>query len=146
MSIPTPVLQTLYSRLGGPEALPHAIRSEADLARLAIAGLPVRAFQAIRAAGFSESELAAIIPPRTLRHRIKKGKPLNTVETERAIRLLSLQIQAELALEGKEKARIWLRRPLAILDGMTPLAAAQSEHGAETVREMLGNLSWGGAL
>jgi putative toxin-antitoxin system antitoxin component (TIGR02293 family) len=75
-----------------------------------------------------------------------KREPLNTVETERAIRLLSLQIQAELALEDKEKARIWLRRPLSILDGMTPLEAAQTEHGAEVVREMLGNLSWGGVL
>jgi putative toxin-antitoxin system antitoxin component (TIGR02293 family) len=146
MSIPTLVLQTLYSRFGGSEALPHAIRSEADLARLAITGLPLRAFQAIRAAGFSESELAIIIPPRTLRHRIAKREALNTEETERAIRLLSLQIQAELALEDKEKARIWLRRPLSILDGMMPIEAAQTEHGAEVVREMLGNLSWGGAL
>lgn len=146
MSIPAPVLEILYARLGGDKTLPHAIRSEADLAKLAIEGLPLQAFQAIRAEGFSERELAVIAPPRTVRHRIAKREPLNAVETERAIRLLSLQIQAELALEDKEKARIWLRRPLAILDGMTPLAAAQSEHGAEVVREMLGNLSWGAAL
>jgi uncharacterized protein (DUF2384 family) len=29
---------------------------------------------------------------------------------------------------------------------MTPLEAAQSEHGAEVVREMLGSLGWGAAL
>jgi putative toxin-antitoxin system antitoxin component (TIGR02293 family) len=143
MSIPAPVIEALYPRLGGAEVLPHAIRSEADLARLTIEGLPLRAFQAIRRAGFSERELAAIIPPRTLRHRISKGEPLSAVETERAIRLMSLQIQAEFALEDKEKARIWLRQPLALLDGMTPLEAAQTEHGAEAVRQILGSLSWG---
>jgi putative toxin-antitoxin system antitoxin component (TIGR02293 family) len=143
MSIPAPVIEALYPRLGGAEALPYAIRSEADLARLTIEGLPLPALQAIRRAGFSARELAAIIPPRTLRHRIGKGEPLSTVETERAIRLVSLQIQAEFALEGKEKARIWLRRPLPLLDGMTPLAAAQTEHGAEAVRQILGSLSRG---
>ncbi|HLI12582.1 MAG TPA: MbcA/ParS/Xre antitoxin family protein [Alphaproteobacteria bacterium] len=56
-----------------------------------------------------------------------------------------IQIQAELVFEDAEKARTWLRKPLWILDGMTPLAAAQSEHGAELVREMLVNLAWGGA-
>ena len=72
MSIPAPVIEAMYPRLGGSKTLPHAIRSEADLARLAIKGLPLRAFHAIRAAGFSERELAGIIPARTLRHRIKR--------------------------------------------------------------------------
>ncbi|HJU16211.1 MAG TPA: antitoxin Xre-like helix-turn-helix domain-containing protein [Stellaceae bacterium] len=145
MSIPAPVLKALYRRLGGAKTLSHPIRSEADLACLTVEGLPLPAFQEIRAAGFSDSELAVIIPPRTLRHRIAKGEPLNAVETERAIRLLGLQIQAEFALEDAAKAWIWLRRPLAILDGKAPLEAAQSEHGAEVVREMLGNLTWGTA-
>jgi putative toxin-antitoxin system antitoxin component (TIGR02293 family) len=143
MSIPTPVIEAMYERLGGAKTLDHPIRSEADLARLAIKGLPLRAFRAIRTAGFSEHELAAIIPPRTLRHRVKKKEPLNPVETERAIRLLSIEIQAELVLEDKEKARRWLRKPIRILDGMTPLEAAQTEHGAEVVREMLGSMAWG---
>lgn len=145
MSIPAPIIGAMYQQLGGPRTLRHPIRSEADLARLAIQGLPLRAFHAIRAAGFSERELATIIPPRTLRHRIRKKEPLNAVETERAIRLLSVQLQAELALEDKEKARVWLRKPIRILDGMTPLEAAQTEHGAEVVREMLGSLAWGAA-
>lgn len=145
MSIPASIIGALYEHLGGPKTLPRPIRSEADLARLAIQGLPLRAFEAIRTAGFSERELATIIPPRTLRHRIKKKEPLNAVETERAIRLLSIQLQAEMALEDKEKARVWLRKPIRVLDGMTPLEAAQTEHGAEVVREMLGALAWGAA-
>jgi hypothetical protein len=84
MSIPAPVIEVLYPRLGGAEILPHAIRSEVDLARLTVAGLPLPAFQAIRTAGFSGRERAAIILPRTLRRRIGKGEPLNVVETERA--------------------------------------------------------------
>jgi putative toxin-antitoxin system antitoxin component (TIGR02293 family) len=145
MSIPAPVIEAINDRLGGSRTLRHPIRSEADLARLTVEGLPLRAFRAIQAAGFSDHELSAVIPPRTLRHRIQKKKPLSTVETERALRLLSIQIQAELALEDKEKARIWLRKPIGLLDGMTPLEAAQNEHGAEVVREMLTNLAWGGA-
>lgn len=65
--------------------------------------------------------------------------------SERAIRLLSIQVQAELAFEDEEKARIWLRKPIGLLDGMTPLEAAQNEHGAEVVREMLTGLAWGAA-
>lgn len=145
MSIPAPVIGALYQRLGGARTLSRPIRSEADLARLAQGGLPLRAIEAIRSAGFSERELATIIPPRTLRHRARKKEPLNPVETERAIRLLSIQLQAELALEDREKARVWLRKPIRILDGMTPLEAAQTEHGAEVVREMLGSLAWGAA-
>jgi len=125
--------------------LRYPIRSEADLARLAVEGLPLRAFGAMQAAGFSDHELSAVIPPRTLRHRIQKKQPLSTVETERALRLLSIKLQAELTLEGKEKARIWLRKSIGLLDGMTPLEAAQNEHGAEVVREMLTNLAGGGA-
>ncbi len=145
MSIPAPVIEALNDRLGGSKALRHPIRSEADLARLVVEGLPLRAFRAIQAAGFSDHELSAVIPRRTLRHRIQKREPLSTVETERALRLLSIQIQAELALEDKEKARTWLRKPIGLLDGMTPLEAAQNEHGAEVVRGMLTNLAWGGA-
>ncbi|HZU89062.1 MAG TPA: antitoxin Xre/MbcA/ParS toxin-binding domain-containing protein [Stellaceae bacterium] len=59
------------------------------------------------------------------------------------MRLVSLQIQAEFA--PADKARIRLRRPLAFLDGMTPLAAAQTEHGAEAVRQLLASLSRGAA-
>ena len=145
MSIPAPVIEAIYSRFGGAKTLRHPIRSEADLTRLTVKGLPLSAFEAIRMGGFSERELASIIPPRTLRHRIRKKEALNAVETERAIRLVSIEIQAELALEDKEKARRWLRKPIRILDGMTPLEAAQTEHGAEVVREMLGSMSWGAA-
>lgn len=145
MSIAAPVIEAIYDRLGGANALSHPIRSEADLARLTVEGLPLRAFQAIRTSGFSDKELAAIIPPRTLRHRVRRKEPLNSVETERALRLLSIEIQAEVALEDKEKAWLWLRKPIRLLDGMTPLEAAQNEHGAEVVRGMLVNLAWGGA-
>jgi putative toxin-antitoxin system antitoxin component (TIGR02293 family) len=145
MSIPAPVIEAIYDRLGGSKALRHRIRSEADLSRLVVEGLPLRAFRAIRNAGFSDHELSAIIPPRTLRHRVQKKERLSTVETERALRLLSIQIQAEMALEDKEKAQIWLRKPIRLLDGMTPLEAAQNEHGAEVVRDVLTNLAWGAA-
>jgi putative toxin-antitoxin system antitoxin component (TIGR02293 family) len=142
--MPAPVIEAIYDRLGGANALSHPIRSEADLARLTIEGMPLRAFDAIRMSGFSEKELAAIIPPRTLRHRVRKKETLNAVETERALRLLSIEIQAEVALESKERAWLWLRKPIGLLDGVTPLQAAQNEHGAEVVREMLVNLAWGG--
>ncbi len=145
MSIPAPVIEAIYDRLGGAKTLRHPIRSEADLSQLVVEGLPLRAYRAMREAGFSDQELSGVIPARTLRHRIQKKERLNTVETERALRLLSIQLQAELALEDKEKARIWLRKPLRLLDGMTPLEAAQNEHGAEVVREMLTNLAWGAA-
>jgi putative toxin-antitoxin system antitoxin component (TIGR02293 family) len=145
MSIPAPVIEVLYRRFGGAKTLGHPLRSEADLTRLTVKGLPLQAFDAIRMGSFSEPELASIIPPRTLRHRIKKKEHLSAVETERAIRLVSIEIQAELALEDREKARRWLRKPIRLLDGMTPLEAAQTEHGAEVVREMLGGMSWGAA-
>jgi putative toxin-antitoxin system antitoxin component (TIGR02293 family) len=56
-----------------------------------------------------------------------------------------IEALAKDVFEDVEKAYRWLREPLGILDGRTPLEVSQTEAGARLVERLLGNLAWGGA-
>lgn len=66
-------------------------------------------------------------------------------ESDRAVRLLRTQTLAEDAFGSKEKANTWLRRPLAVLNGDTPLDIAQTEAGARVIETILAKIAWGAA-
>jgi len=44
-----------------------------------------------------------------------------------------------------DKASAWLRRPLAELNGETPLDVAQTEAGARVIATILAKIAWGAA-
>jgi putative toxin-antitoxin system antitoxin component (TIGR02293 family) len=66
-------------------------------------------------------------------------------ESDRAVRLLRIQILAEDTFGEDEKASRWLRRPLTELGNETPLAVAQTEAGARVIETILGKIAWGAA-
>ena len=82
------------------------------------------------------------MPKRTLARR-KAGEPLTVEETDKALRLERIAVQAERVFGDAEKAHRWLRKAKRELKGETPLAYLASEAGARTVEEMLFRIEYG---
>lgn len=59
--------------------------------------------------------------------------------------MADIEAIAKDVFEDAEKANRWLREPLGILDGRTPLEVSQTEAGARLVERLLANIAWGGA-
>lgn len=140
------VVEEIARKLGGPSVLGSLVRSQADLALAVRNRLPLTALKGLAQAGMTEQEIELfVIPQRTRRHRAEKNQPLTIDESDRAVRLLRIQTIAEETFGNKEKANIWLRRPLAELHGETPLDLAQTEAGARVIETVLAAIAWGAA-
>lgn len=141
-----PLAEEVARKLGGQAVLGTEVRSQADLALAVRNRLPLGALKGLSEAGLSEQEIESfVIPQRTRRHRADRKQPLTVEESDRAVRLLRVQTLAEDTFEDKEKAGLWLRRPLALLQGEAPLVIAQTEAGARVIETILGKIAWGAA-
>ena len=140
---PQPIVERVFHKLGGRQALGIEVSSEADLARLVHSGIRLRVLDHV---GFSKQEIERfIIPARTWRHRMIKQEPLTIEESDRVIRLTRLQVLAEEVFGDVEKANRWLREGLGILDGKAPLEVARTESGARLIEQLLAKIDWGAA-
>ncbi|MBV8472753.1 MAG: DUF2384 domain-containing protein [Hyphomicrobiales bacterium] len=140
------VLEQVARKLGGAAVLGRDIRSQADLALAVRDRLPLTALKGLAEAGLTEQEIERfVIPQRTRRHRAEKQQPLTVEESDRAVRLLRIQTLAEETFANQDKANAWLRRPLAELDGETPLDIAETEAGARVIETILAKIAWGAA-
>jgi putative toxin-antitoxin system antitoxin component (TIGR02293 family) len=140
------IVEEVARKLGGHSVLGAVVRSQADLALAVRNRLPLSALQGLAEAGLTEREIEAfIIPQRTRRHRANRKQPLSVDESDRAVRLLSVQTFAEETFGDRQKANHWLRRPLTELGGETPLVVAQTEAGARVIETILGKIAWGSA-
>ncbi|WP_346294957.1 DUF2384 domain-containing protein [Rhodopseudomonas sp. P1] len=139
------IVETVADKLGGKPVLGATVRSQADLAMVVRNRLPLAALQGLSRAGLSDQEIERfVIPQRTRRHRAERNQPLTIDESDRAVRLLRIQSLAEDTFDV-DKASLWLRRPLAELNGETPLTVAQTEAGARLIEMVLGKIAWGAA-
>jgi putative toxin-antitoxin system antitoxin component (TIGR02293 family) len=140
------VLDETTRKLGGPAVLGSVVRSQSDLAQAVRRRLPLASLKGLALAGITEQEIERfVIPQRTRRHRQEKNQPLTVDESDRAVRLVRIQTLAEEAFGDKDKARVWLRKPLAALGKEAPLELAQTESGARVVETLLGKIAWGSA-
>ena len=140
------VLGEVYRKLGGRAALGDEIASEADLARIVARRIPLRALTHFTRSGFSEQEVAEyVIPPRTRRHRKVRREPLTVDESDRLVRLARIQTMTEDVFGDATKANKWLREPLGILDGRSPLEVARTDSGARLIEQILAKIDWGAA-
>ncbi len=120
--------------------------SIAGLPDVAVAAPRVRpeALAALTRHGYSDDEIATlVVPKRTLARRIASGEPLTVAETDKALRLERIAVQAERVFGDPEKARRWLRKTKRELGGGTPLVCLASETGARKVEEMLNQIDYG---
>jgi putative toxin-antitoxin system antitoxin component (TIGR02293 family) len=94
--------------------------------------------------GYTEAEIfALVIPKRTLARR-RAGKELLSVEeTDKALRLKRIAVQAERVFGDPAKAYRWLRKPKRALDGETPVAFLASETGARAIEAWLIRIEYG---
>jgi putative toxin-antitoxin system antitoxin component (TIGR02293 family) len=94
--------------------------------------------------GYAQDEIfALVVPKRTLARRQAAGELLTVEETDKAMRLERIAVQAERVFGDAEKAHRWLRKPKRALKGETPLAYLASEAGARVVEEMLHRIDHG---
>jgi putative toxin-antitoxin system antitoxin component (TIGR02293 family) len=94
--------------------------------------------------GYSEDEIfALVVPKRTLARRKAANEPLTVEETDKALRLERIAVQAERVFADADKAHRWLRKAKRELKGETPLAWLASEAGARVVEEMLFRIEHG---
>jgi putative toxin-antitoxin system antitoxin component (TIGR02293 family) len=143
---PTPVIESVFRKLGGQQALGADVSSEADLARLVHRGIRLAVLSHVQRAGFSKQEIERfIIPARTWRHRKAKKECLSVEESDRVVRLARIQAMAEDVFGDVEKAARWLREGLGILDHKPPLEVARTESGARLIEQILAKIDWGAA-
>ena len=94
--------------------------------------------------GYSEDEVfALVVPKRTLARRKAANERLTVEETDKALRLARIAMQAARVFGDADKAHRWLRKPKRALQGETPLAYLASEAGARVVEEMLHRIEHG---
>ena len=131
-----------------PQGVLHDLGLAPDPATLIAAvkaGLDTRVFVDLaRRLGISEAHLAEVagIAPTTLGRR-KRAGALTPDESEHVIRLAALLERATRVFEDEADAADWLRTPNVALDGVTPLALADTELGAREVDDLLGRLEHG---
>lgn len=88
--------------------------------------------------GFSEDEVyRLVVPKRTLARRRAADELLTVDETDKALRLMRIAVQAEQVFGEPEKAHRWLRKPKRALNGETPVACLATEVGGRIVEGML---------
>ena len=146
MPAPQPVIQRVFSKLGGRPGLGVDVSSEADLALAVDRGIRLSALGHVEKAGFSRQEIERyVIPARTLRHRKARREPLTLDESDRLVRLTRIQALAEDVFGDPDKANRWLRQELGVLGGKPPLDVARSEAGARVVEQILAKIDWGAA-
>lgn len=147
MNAPQPVIEKIFRKLGGRDALGTAIFSDADLARIVHRRLKLKVLSHLVQSGlFSKQEIYdLIIPARTWTHRKVRKEPLTIEESDRVVRLARIQALAEDVFGNVDKAHNWLRQPLKILDGKRPLEVARTETGARLIEQIIAKIDWGAA-
>ena len=145
-SLSPPVLRTVYDKLGGHRTLGEDVASEADLARVVLHRIPLRALEHVKRGGISDRELERfVIPARTRRHRLSRREKLTVDESDRLVRLTRVQALAEDVFGDATKANRWLREPLGAFDGTSPLDLSETDAGARVVEQILAKIDWGAA-
>lgn len=107
------------------------------------AGLPFHVLEHLVESGvLTMAELEKLIPRRTLLDRRRRGA-LSREQSDLAVRVARIHAIALDVLGSAEKARQWLRWPIAALDGQTPLSLLDTEEGGRVVEAVLGRIEHG---
>lgn len=98
--------------------------------------------------GIGTVELANILnlDRTTAQRRAGKDQALPLHSAESVLRVLELEALAADTFETEEVALGWLRRPHPMLDGDSPLTAAKTSYGAQSVKDILVAIKYGGAV
>jgi putative toxin-antitoxin system antitoxin component (TIGR02293 family) len=94
--------------------------------------------------GYSLDELYRLVAPkRTLMRRKASDALLTPEETDKALRLARIAVQADRTFGNPEKSALWLRRENRALGGKRPIDLLATETGSRIVEELLGQIEHG---
>lgn len=136
---------TRIQALLGGEANTGPLHSERDIMNLIRRGLPTQAVDHFLDASqlpFNTLD-PSILNRRTFKRRQDMAQPLDPAESDRVVRMVGVVAAAEETFGDADKARAWLIRANAALDGETPLGMADTDRGARTVEALLGRIAHG---
>lgn len=90
-------------------------------------------------------ELAALLgtTERTLARRLTGADILDKAESERLLLLRNLNAHGVSVFESQANFNDWLRRPLRLLEGQSPLEMLDTVTGFQVVEQVLGRLAYG---
>jgi putative toxin-antitoxin system antitoxin component (TIGR02293 family) len=129
--------------LGGAAVLGREARSEMEAVEMVEDGLPAGTIARLQSlGGLAESDLASIIPRRTLSH-LKKSSRLSTEQSDRIARAAGVFQMAHEAFGSRDKANAWMRHPNRALGGKAPLALLRTGSGAQLVEDVLTRIAYG---
>ncbi len=123
--------------------LQEEVRSELEFVRLVEEGLPLATVDELkRLGGLTDTELARIIPRRTLAHA-RKQRHLSPEQSDRVALAAGAFTLAHATFLDRKKANDWMRQPNGAIDGQTPLSLLRTGSGAELVGNALGRIAYG---
>ena len=83
------------------------------------------------------------IRARTYQRRKSEKALLTATESDRVLRVARIAQEAERVFGSPEKARSWLSKKSAVLDGAAPLELLGTDAGASDVEAELTRIEWG---
>jgi putative toxin-antitoxin system antitoxin component (TIGR02293 family) len=143
MNIVTP--ERIASLLGGTSKLGKEIKSDRDLEKLVIAGLPSESVKIVvdRIYPDASNQYYLLVPRSTLNRKLNNKSPLPIQYSEKLERLARIYVFALEVWNSEEDAREFMSKNHPMLDNRTPFAACMTELGARQVEQILGRLLFG---
>jgi putative toxin-antitoxin system antitoxin component (TIGR02293 family) len=115
--------------------LPEQIRAGFDFAAL-------EALQARYQIPLTQLQVLLDISDRTLARR-REQRVFSKSESDRLYRVARLAARAEEVLGSGSNAARWLKEPMPVLGGVTPLSLLDTDEGAQMVGNILGRIEHG---
>ena len=108
-------------------------------------GVPLSAIgEFVSSSGITLKDIySVVIPQRTLKHRRERKETLTRDESDKFARLVRVYDHAVNVLESSERALLWLNSPKHLFSERTPMDMLQTEVGARSVEEFLGQIDYG---
>lgn len=133
------------SLLGGSVALQMKPNGPLDWVAMTREGFRVQALDSLGSnIQATTAELAQLlgVSTRMLAQRRRRGT-LTQHESERLFRVARVLAHAEEVFDDLANAYHWLKSPIIVLRGATPLSLLDSEVGGEVVMDTLGRIAYG---
>ena len=135
--------QETINALGGQEVLGRSVVSGATFVETVERGLPRGTVAELkRFSHLSDSDLAAVIPRRTLTS-LRRARRLTPEQSDRIARTAGIAALAQRVFGDVETAREWLLTPNPALEGQAPLRLLRTGSGAQLVESVLLRIEYG---
>lgn len=139
--------EQVVSLLGGASRLGEDIKSDRDLEKLVIKGLPSESVKIVidRIYPDTPSQYYELVPRSTLNRRLSSKSPLPVQYSEKLERLARIYAFALEVWDSESDAREFMSKSHPMLDDRTPFEACMTELGSRQVEQILGRLLFGSA-